>query len=111
PLARSLGATPEMTDALRELLASNRTFIAYDAKAQTRRLHAAGLPVPERWSDVMLMSYVLNPGLPSHAFGNIVRDRLKQDVLVRKDIAKTAPLFELDHELGASRLAPYKDYL
>jgi DNA polymerase-1 len=100
-----------MRNTLRELLMSRRTFLAYDAKAQSRRLHAAGWPVPDRWSDVMLMSYVLNPGLPSHAFGNISRDRLKQDVLSRKDVQKTAPLFALDHELGATKLDPYQQYL
>jgi DNA polymerase-1 len=111
PLAAEYGATAEMTEALRELLASPREFITYDAKAQMRRLHAADLPVPSRWSDVMLMSYVINPGLPSHALGNIARDRLKQDVLVRKDVAKTAPLFALDHEIGSSALGAYQQYL
>ncbi|MDP9193189.1 MAG: DNA polymerase I [Acidobacteriota bacterium] len=110
PLASDLGGNAEMRDALRDLLSSDREFVTYDAKAQSRRLRAAGLPVPSRWSDVMLMSYVINPGLPSHALGNIARDRLKQDVLVRKDIAKTAPLFLLDHEAGAA-LAPYQQYL
>jgi DNA polymerase-1 len=111
PLASHLGATTEMTEALRELLAAPREFVTYDAKAQMRRLHAAGLPVPSRWTDVMLMSYVINPGLPSHALGNIVRDRLKQDVLVRKDVAKTAPLFALDHEIGSTALGAYQQYL
>ena len=111
PLAKDLGATAEMTEALRELLASPREFVTYDAKAQMRRLHAADLPVPSRWSDVMLISYVINPGLPSHALGNIARDRLKQDVLVRKDVAKTAPLFALDHEIGSTALSPYQQYL
>jgi DNA polymerase-1 len=110
PLASDLGGNAEMREALRELLLSDREFVTYDAKAQSRRLRAAGLPVPSRWSDVMLMSYVINPGLPSHALGNIARDRLKQDVLVRKDVAKTAPLFLLDHEAGAA-LGPYQQYL
>ncbi|HVR38690.1 MAG TPA: 5'-3' exonuclease H3TH domain-containing protein, partial [Thermoanaerobaculia bacterium] len=110
PLVQHLGATDEMTKALRDVLASNRVFVAYDAKAQSRRLRAAGLPIPSRWSDVMLMSYVINPGLPSHALGNIARDRLKQDVLVRKDVQKTATLFEIDHEV-ATPFSPYVDYL
>ncbi|HEX7151070.1 MAG TPA: DNA polymerase I [Thermoanaerobaculia bacterium] len=101
----------EFVSALRDLLQSDRTFVAYDAKAQIRRLHAAQWPVPEKWGDVMLMSYVLNPGLPSHAFGNIARDRLKTDVLVRKDVQKTAPLFEIDHEIGSTALTPYLPYL
>src|SRR5687767_7592599 len=121
PMAVSLSVKPsesllvpnegEFVDALRELFAEDRELVTYDAKAQSRRLAAAGWPVPTRWVDVMLMSYVINPGLPSHALGNIARDRLKQDVSVRKDVAKTAPLFALDHEIGASRLGAYVDYL
>jgi len=111
PVAPHLGGSEPLVAALRELLQSERTFIAHDAKAQSRRLAAANLPVPGRWSDVMLMSYVLNPGLPSHAFGNVVRDRLKQDVQVRKDVAKTAPLFAIEHEIGASQLGPWQGYL
>ena len=97
--------------ALRRLLESGRTFVAHDAKLQIRRLRANGWPVPERWADTMLMSYVINPGLPSHSFGNVVRDRLKQDVVERKDVAKTAPLFAIDHEIGSSPLTPYQQYL
>jgi DNA polymerase I len=111
PVAVALGGTDEMSVALRELFASDRLFIAYDAKAQSRRLAAAGWAVPAKWTDVMLMSYVLNPGLPSHALGNIARDRLKVDVAVRKDAQKTAPLFALDHEVGSSLLGPYTQYL
>ena len=90
----------------RELLESDRLFIAHDAKLQCRRLHAAGWPAPKRWADTMLMSYVINPGLPSHELGNVARDRLKQDVLTRKDLTKTAPLFAAEHEV-----APYSQYL
>ena len=101
----------EFVSALQELFDSDRTFITYDAKAQERRLRAGGLPVPKRWSDVMLMSYVINPGLPSHALPNIARDRLKLDVLARKEVQKTAPLFALDHEVGSSKLGPLQQYL
>jgi DNA polymerase-1 len=111
PVAKHVGGTPELVDALKELFASPKTFVAYDAKAQTRRLRAAQWPVPAKWADVMLMSYVINPGLPSHALANIARDRLKQDVLVRKEVQKTAPLFALDHEIGASPLSPLQQYL
>ena len=41
------------------------------SKLMMRRLGAAGWPVPEKFSDTMLMSYVINPGLPSHALGNV----------------------------------------
>ena len=96
----------EIAAAFRTLLESDRLFIAHDAKLQTRRLHAAGLPAPKRWADTMLMSYVINPGLPSHELGNVARDRLKQDVLTRKDVDKTAPLFAAGHETS-----PYQHYL
>ncbi|HEY2323829.1 MAG TPA: DNA polymerase I [Thermoanaerobaculia bacterium] len=89
-----------IADALRELLASDRLFVAHDAKLQCRNLRAAGWPAPKRWADTMLMSYVLNPGLPSHELGNVARDRLKQDVMTRKDVEKTAPLFAAEHEGG-----------
>jgi DNA polymerase-1 len=96
---------------LRRLLQSDRLFITHDAKTQRRRLLANGWPVPARWLDTMIMSYVLNPGLPSHALGNVARDRLKVDVVSRKDLQKTAPLFAIDHELGSSPLSPYQQYL
>jgi DNA polymerase-1 len=67
--------------------------------------------MPARIADTMIMSYVINPGLPSHALGNVARDRLKQDVESRKDVVDTAPLFALDHEIGSSALSPYKQYL
>ena len=101
----------DFVEALKELFASDRELVTYDAKAQSRRLRAAGWPVPARWVDVMLMSYVINPGLPSHALGNIARDRLKTDIAPRKDVEKTAPLFAADHEIGSSILTPYLNYL
>jgi len=104
----SLIAPSEM---VQELLKSDRIFIAHDAKLQARRLHAAGLPVPSRWDDTMLMSYVINPGLPSHSFANVARDRLKTDVAERKDVEKTAPLFAVNHEIGSTKLDRYQQYL
>jgi DNA polymerase-1 len=101
---------PPDNEALKTLLASDRLFITYDAKLQRRRLAANGWPVPQRWLDTMIMSYVINPGLPSHAFPNIARDRLKIDVVSRKDLQKTAPLFAIEHELGSSPLSPYQQY-
>ncbi|MEO8382850.1 MAG: DNA polymerase I [Acidobacteriota bacterium] len=111
PVSADLGGTAELTSALREFFAGDRLFVTYDAKAQTRRLDAAQWFVPSRWEDVMLMSYVINPGLPSHALGNIARDRLKTDIGTRKDIQKVAPLFALDHEIGSSPLGAYLQYL
>ena len=111
PIADSVGGTSELREALETLLRSDRLFVAYDIKLQLRRLAANGWPLPKRFSDTMIMSYVINPGLPSHAFSNIARDWLKQDVASRKDAAKTAPLFALDHEIGATALSPYQQYL
>jgi len=104
-------AGEDMDPALRQLLESDRLFVAHDWKLQSRRLAANGWPVPQRFEDTMIMSYVINPGLPSHELANIARDRLKLDVLSRKDVAKTAPLFALDHEIGSSALSAYQQYL
>jgi len=111
PISDTVGGTPELREALKELLRSDRLFVAYDIKLQLRRLAANGWPLPKRFADTMIMSYVINPGLPSHAFSNIARDWLKVDVASRKDAAKTAPLFALDHEIGATALSPYQQYL
>jgi len=111
PISSELGGSEALAAALREIFTADRLFVTYDAKAHMRRLRAAQWPVPARWEDVMLMSYVINPGLPSHAFGNIARDRLKTDIAVRKDIQKVAPLFALDHEIGSSPLGAYQQYL
>jgi DNA polymerase-1 len=111
PIATTAGGSEELRGGVRELLASGRKFIAHDAKLQMRRLRAAGWPVPERFDDTMLMSYVINPGLPSHSLANVARDRLKQDISTRKEVAKTAPLFAVEHEIGAAAIGPYVDYL
>jgi DNA polymerase-1 len=111
PIDRSLGGSDEMDAELKRILQSDRVFVAHDAKLQMRRLSASGWPVPKRFVDTMIMSYVINPGLPSHELANVARDRLKQDVLSRKDVTKTAPLFALDHEIGTPALGPYQQYL
>jgi DNA polymerase-1 len=100
---------PQLAAALQRVIESDRIFVAHDVKAQLRRLAANGWPQPRNFADTMIMSYVINPGLPSHALANVARDRLKLDVLSRKDVAKTAPLFALDHEIGAS--GPHHSYL
>jgi DNA polymerase-1 len=111
PLSPSVGGDDTFANALRDALQSDRTFVAHDAKEQIRRLAANGWPVPGRWADTMIMSYVINPGLPSHELGNVARDRLKQDVVTRKDVAKTAPLFASQHELGSTAISAYVPYL
>src|SRR6202165_2290447 len=95
PIASSVGGSDAMNAELRRLLQSDRTFIAHDAKLQGRRLAANRWPVPAHFADTMIMSYVINPGLPSHSLGNVARDRLKLDVVTRKDVTKTAPLLAL----------------
>jgi DNA polymerase-1 len=92
----------ELAAALRRVIESERIFVAHDVKAQLRRLAANGWPQPKNFTDTMIMSYVINPGLPSHALANVARDRLTRDVLSRKDVAKTAPLFAIGHESGVS---------
>ena len=111
PIARDVGGTEEMGAELKRVLGEDRIFLAHDVKLQLRRLAANGWPLPKRFTDTMIMSYVINPGLPSHSFGNVARDRLKLDVASRKDVAKTAPLFAIDHEVGSSPLGPYLQYL
>ena len=111
PIDATFGGNDETSSVLREVLRSDRVFAAHDAKLQIRRLHAGGWPVPQRWEDTMIMSYVINPGLPSHSLPNVARDRLKQDIESRKDVQKTAPLFAVEHEFGASELGAYQQYL
>jgi len=111
PIAGSLGGNESMSAELRRFLESDREFVAHDVKTQMRRLSANGWPVPRRFADTMIMSYVINPGLPSHELGNIARDRLKLGVESRKDVAKTAPLFAIDHELGSTSVGPYLQYV
>ena len=92
----------KMAAALKRVIESDRIFVAHDVKLQLRRLAANGWPLPRNFTDTMIMSYVINPGLPSHALANVARDRLKLDVLSRKDVVKTAPLFAVGHESGIS---------
>jgi DNA polymerase-1 len=70
--------------------------VAHDVKAQLRRMNALAVAAPETYDDTMLMSYVINPGLPSHDFEVVARDRLTLDVSTRKELAKGSPLFGLD---------------
>ena len=101
-----------MSSELKRVLASDHTFLAHDIKLLMRRLAANGWPLPKRFGDTMIMSYVINPGLPSHALANVVRDRLKQDVLTRKDLQKTASSLRHRSTRSASYpLSPYQDYL
>ena len=111
PIARPSGGSAAIDAELQRILASSRLFVAHDVKLQMRRLEAIGWPVPQRFADTMIMSYVINPGLPSHAFGNVARDRLKLDVTSRKEASKIAPLFAIEHEIGSSVLSAYQQYL
>ena len=93
PLIDFLGSNDELREAVRELLRSKHTFIAHDVKQQLRWLERNEWPVPPAVDDTMLISYVLNPGAYSHAFENVVRERLKVDVRLRKDFLKAETQF------------------
>ncbi|MGZ8853137.1 MAG: 5'-3' exonuclease, partial [Thermoanaerobaculia bacterium] len=54
PIDPTFGGNDEMSSVLREVLRSDRVFVAHDAKLQIRRLHAGGWPVPQRWEDTMI---------------------------------------------------------
>lgn len=104
PLDPILGATPPLVDEVRALLSSGRRFVAHDAKAQIRRLYAAGLPVPAEIADTMIQSYVLNPGAFVHSLESLVRERLAVDVMSRKEATKATGAIAFDqpgcHFLG-----------
>jgi DNA polymerase-1 len=95
PVAEGLGGSAELLEVLSATLPS-MTVVAHDVKAQLRRMSELGIEAPEKYDDTMLMSYVINPGLPSHDFEVVVRDRLTLDVSTRKELAKGSPLFGLD---------------
>ena len=80
--------TPKTGAMISSHLASGARVIAHDIKAQLRRMLAAGWKLPEKIGDTMIISYVLNPGLPSHSLENIARDRLARDVMNRKQLSK-----------------------
>jgi DNA polymerase I len=95
PLAPELGGTRELLGTLRDALGSERHFVAHDIKEQMRSLAAAGLPRPLHYDDTMLMSYVLNPGAYGHTLENVCRERLKRDVISRKDFSKKTKTLSL----------------
>ncbi|MEO8218023.1 MAG: DNA polymerase I [Acidobacteriota bacterium] len=96
PLSPELGGTPELAAILRDRLARGGVLLAHDVKEQIRRLSPALMLEPGQLADTMLMSYVLNPGLPSHAIETVARDRLKREVISRKELTKASPQFGLD---------------
>ncbi len=86
---------PEVRDELQRLFASKRRFIAHDVKQQLRFAVAGGFPQFESYADTMIMSYVLNPGAYGHELENLVRERLKRDVMPRKDfLRKSGTMFD-----------------
>ncbi|HSN69387.1 MAG TPA: DNA polymerase I, partial [Thermoanaerobaculia bacterium] len=96
PIAGRHGASPELTEAVRALLASDRSLIAHDVKAELRKLMAAGWDLPRRVDDTMIVSYVLQPGAYGHTLEIMARERLRRDVISRKEIFKTLTLFTLE---------------
>ncbi|HVT03601.1 MAG TPA: DNA polymerase I [Thermoanaerobaculia bacterium] len=69
-------------------LSSSRLFIAHDMKAVMRALALSGLPMPSKYEDTMMLSYVINPGAYGHEIETVSRERLKRDVLTRKEHLK-----------------------
>jgi len=78
---------PKLAAALKRVLESDRIFVAHDVKLQFRRLAANGWPQPKNFTDTMIMSYVINPGLPSHSLAegspHVVPEALKLSKPVR----------------------------
>lgn len=83
-------ASGEFLDRTRELLRSDRLFVSHDVKSQLQRLATIGLPEPQRFTDTMIISYVLNPGAYSHELESVARERLKRELGNRKELTKQA---------------------
>ncbi|HVT43883.1 MAG TPA: DNA polymerase I [Thermoanaerobaculia bacterium] len=95
-LAEATGSI-ERAKAVERLFAGARPFVTHDAKLQLRRIKAAGWAAPAaRIDDVMIASYVLNPGLPSHELATIARDRLQRNVTARREIENRTAQMSLE---------------
>lgn len=99
----------ELVAVVRSALQDGREVISHDMKAQLRRLGDAGLPQPAIFQDPMLESYALNPGAYSHAFESLVRERLRHDVTLRKELDKVSALLDAD-ERGVAFAGEKSDY-
>ncbi|MGA7617288.1 MAG: DNA polymerase I [Thermoanaerobaculia bacterium] len=98
PLADHLGGSDETRAAIRKLVESERTLVAHDMKLEMRRLLDAGWPLPRRFEDTMMISYVLNPGAYAHALENVARERLKRDVTTWKELLARVEKLDLGEE-------------
>ncbi|HEY0788007.1 MAG TPA: DNA polymerase I, partial [Thermoanaerobaculia bacterium] len=96
PIADRHGADPALAAAVRALLASGRKLIAHDVKGELRKLMAAGWQLPRNFDDTMIMSYVLQPGAYGHTLEIMARERLRRDVVTRKQIYQSMTLFTLE---------------
>ena len=96
PLAVHLGGTDELTALVKSLLADQHRLVGHDMKLELRRLTAAGWPLPARFDDTMIMSYVLHPGAYGHELDTLSRERLRRDVMSMKALLKCAPALNLD---------------
>jgi DNA polymerase-1 len=96
PIADRHGAGAALTAAVRTLLGSERPLIAHDVKAELRKLMAAGWALPRHYDDTMIMSYVLQPGAYGHTLEIMARERLRRDVISRKEVYKAQTLFTLE---------------
>jgi len=79
-------------------LSTTRLFVAHDMKAVMRALALAGMPIPVNYEDTMMLSYVLNPGAYGHELENVSRERLKRDVLTRKEQLKKHKVIDTSSE-------------
>ena len=93
---RAGAAREDLAGFLRELFAGDRLFLAHDMKAEIGKLGAAGWPVPGRFHDTMIVSYVLQPGAYEHTLDVLARARLKREVVSRKDVFDGSTLFVPD---------------
>ncbi|HUP66171.1 MAG TPA: DNA polymerase I [Thermoanaerobaculia bacterium] len=89
PIINRLGASDQLADAARNLLSSDRLFLAHDMKAELRKLEAAGWPQPARYHDTMIASYVLQPGAYGHSLEILAREKLRREIITRKEFIKS----------------------
>ena len=104
PLKETLGGSAELREAVRRLLGSDRLFLAHDIKGELRALQRAGWRWPSRYHDTMIISYVLQPGAYGHTLDVLARERLRRDVVTKKELLKAAGSFDLQNAASCAYL-------
>ncbi|HEY5609881.1 MAG TPA: DNA polymerase I, partial [Thermoanaerobaculia bacterium] len=110
PLIPVLGGSEELTAVVRELLESGRELVAHDMKAQLRRLLHAGWSFPKRFTDTMIVSYVLNPGAYGHELETLAHEKLKRKIITLKELSKAFPQFSLEVSACCDYLGEKPDF-